>query len=43
MIEGEAGARLPGSRRLALREQAQREGMAVDAKLLGEVRALASH
>jgi (2R)-3-sulfolactate dehydrogenase (NADP+) len=41
MIEGDAGARLPGSRRLALREKAAREGVAVDAELLAEVRALA--
>jgi (2R)-3-sulfolactate dehydrogenase (NADP+) len=40
MIEGD-GARLPGARRLALREKAAREGLAVDAKLLAEVRALA--
>ena len=41
MIEGDGAARLPGSRRLALREKAQRDGVAVDAKLLAEVRALA--
>ena len=41
MIEGDAGARLPGSRRLALRERARREGVAVSAALLAEVRALA--
>jgi (2R)-3-sulfolactate dehydrogenase (NADP+) len=35
------GARLPGSRRLALREKASREGVTVDAKLLAEVKALA--
>jgi len=40
-IEGDGAARLPGSRRLALREKARREGLAVDAKLLEEVRALA--
>jgi (2R)-3-sulfolactate dehydrogenase (NADP+) len=34
------GARLPGSRRLALREKARTEGVSVDAKLLDEVRAL---
>ena len=39
-IAGSSGARLPGSRRLALREKAQREGVAVDAKLLAEVRGL---
>ena len=35
------GARLPGSRRLALREKAQAEGVPVDARLIDEVRALA--
>ena len=40
-IEKGAGTRLPGSRRLALRAKAQAEGVAVDAKLLAEVRALA--
>ena len=40
MIEGD-GARLPGARRIALREKAQREGVTVDSKLLAEVRALA--
>jgi (2R)-3-sulfolactate dehydrogenase (NADP+) len=41
VIEEEAGARLPGSRRLAAREKAARDGVTVDAKLLGEARALA--
>lgn len=41
MIEGDGDARLPGSRRIALRETAAREGLAVDSKLLAEVRALA--
>jgi (2R)-3-sulfolactate dehydrogenase (NADP+) len=41
VIEHEAGARLPGSRRLAAREKAAREGVTVDAKLLSEARALA--
>ncbi|MBX9589891.1 MAG: Ldh family oxidoreductase [Hyphomonadaceae bacterium] len=41
MIEGNGEARLPGARRLALREKARREGVLVDAKLLDEVRALA--
>ena len=41
MIEGDGGARLPGSRRLALREQARREGVSVSATLLAQVRALA--
>jgi (2R)-3-sulfolactate dehydrogenase (NADP+) len=36
------GARLPGTRRIALREKAQAEGVSVDAKLLDEVRALAA-
>jgi LDH2 family malate/lactate/ureidoglycolate dehydrogenase len=40
-IEIDAGARLPGSRRIVLRERAAREGIAVDAKLLAEVHALA--
>ena len=40
-IEADTGVRLPGSRRIALREKAQREGVAVDAALLAEVRALA--
>jgi (2R)-3-sulfolactate dehydrogenase (NADP+) len=41
MIEGNGDARLPGSRRIAQREKAQREGVTVDAKLLAEVHALA--
>lgn len=41
-IEGGAGARLPGSRRLAARAKASVDGLAVDAKLLAEVRALAT-
>lgn len=41
-IAGDGGARLPGSRRHALRERARRDGVAVDAKLLAEVRAMAS-
>jgi len=41
MIEGDGNARLPGSRRIALREMAAREGIAVDAKLLAEVREIA--
>ena len=40
-IEGDGSARLPGARRIALREKAAREGVVVDAKLLAEVRALA--
>jgi (2R)-3-sulfolactate dehydrogenase (NADP+) len=39
-IEGNGDARLPGSRRIALRERAERDGVMVDAKLLEEVRAL---
>ena len=38
-IEADTSARLPGSRRLAAREKAQRQGVAVDASLLAEVRA----
>ena len=41
MIEGDAGARLPGQRRIQLRETAAKHGVDVDAKLLAEVRALA--
>ena len=41
MIEADGDARLPGSRRIALREKAQREGVTVDSKLLADVRALA--
>lgn len=41
MIEGDGDARLPGSRRIGLREKAAREGVTVDSKLLAEVRALA--
>jgi (2R)-3-sulfolactate dehydrogenase (NADP+) len=40
-IAQDTGARLPGSRRLALRAAAERDGIAVDAKLLEDVRALA--
>jgi (2R)-3-sulfolactate dehydrogenase (NADP+) len=40
-IEADGTVRLPGSRRIASREKAQREGVAVDAALLTEVRALA--
>lgn len=42
MIDAD-GARLPGSRRLALRAQAAREGVQVDAALLAEARTLAGH
>jgi (2R)-3-sulfolactate dehydrogenase (NADP+) len=41
VIEHEAGGRLPGSRRLAARAKAARDGVTVDAKLLAEARALA--
>jgi (2R)-3-sulfolactate dehydrogenase (NADP+) len=41
-IEGNGDARLPGSRRIALRDKAQRDGVAVDTKLLTQVRALAA-
>lgn len=40
-IEEDPDARLPGTRRLALRESAARDGLTVDARLLEEVRALA--
>jgi (2R)-3-sulfolactate dehydrogenase (NADP+) len=40
-IESDGAARLPGSRRLALRERARAEGVSVDANLLAAVRALA--
>lgn len=39
-IEADGDARLPGTRRLALREQARRDGLLVDANLLAGVRAL---
>ena len=39
-IEEDPGARLPGTRRLALREAAARDGVTVDAELLDEVRQL---
>ena len=39
-IEQDPGARLPGTRRLALREVAARDGVTVDARLLDEVRQL---
>ncbi len=41
-IEDDDGARLPGSRRLALRTHARASGVSVDAKLLAEVEQLAS-
>ena len=39
-IEAQPGARLPGSRRLALRAKAQRDGLAVGDALLREIEAL---
>jgi (2R)-3-sulfolactate dehydrogenase (NADP+) len=42
MISNDSGARLPGTRRLALRRAAAQSGLAVDGKLLAEVRALAA-
>ncbi len=42
MIETDEGARLPGSRRLALRTQVAASGLMVDAKLLAEVQALSA-
>ena len=42
MIDADASARLPGSRRITLREKAKREGVTVDANLLTQVRALAA-
>jgi (2R)-3-sulfolactate dehydrogenase (NADP+) len=40
MIEAQPGARLPGSRRLATRAKAQRDGLAVSDALLAEIAAL---
>jgi (2R)-3-sulfolactate dehydrogenase (NADP+) len=40
-IEGDGPARLPGSRRIALRRQAAEEGLVLDATLLAQVRAIA--
>src|SRR5262245_65433044 len=40
-IEGDDPARLPGSRRIALRRQAAEEGVVLDATLLAQVRAIA--
>jgi (2R)-3-sulfolactate dehydrogenase (NADP+) len=39
-MAADPGVRLPGSRRLKSREQAQREGLPVDESLLAEIRAL---
>jgi (2R)-3-sulfolactate dehydrogenase (NADP+) len=41
-IEQDAGARVPGTRRRALREQAHRCGVTVEARLCAEVEAIAS-
>ena len=41
MIVADSGARLPGTRRLALRTAAARSGVSVDQKLLADVQALA--
>jgi len=40
-IEEDVGARLPGSRRLALRERASQQGLQIDGALLTDIRALA--
>jgi (2R)-3-sulfolactate dehydrogenase (NADP+) len=40
MIEAQPGARLPGSRRLAARATAQRDGLAVSDALLREIEGL---
>lgn len=40
-ISNEPGARLPGSGRFALREEAERDGVAIDAQTLAQLRALA--
>ena len=40
-IEADGEARLPGSRRIALRQQAARDGISVDAQLLAQVSAIA--
>jgi (2R)-3-sulfolactate dehydrogenase (NADP+) len=40
-IEDQPGARLPGARRIALREKARREGLAVADPLIQDIRALA--
>jgi (2R)-3-sulfolactate dehydrogenase (NADP+) len=39
-IEEQEGARLPGSRRLAMRAKAEREGLTISDSLLAEIRAL---
>ncbi|MGE0767430.1 MAG: Ldh family oxidoreductase [Hyphomicrobiaceae bacterium] len=42
-ISSEPGARLPGARRFAARDEARRMGVAVEAKLLAELRSLAGN
>jgi (2R)-3-sulfolactate dehydrogenase (NADP+) len=39
-IEEQEGARLPGSRRLAMRARAERDGLQVSDALLAEIKAL---
>ena len=39
-IEAQAGARLPGSRRLKAREKAKREGVTISDALMKEIQAL---
>jgi (2R)-3-sulfolactate dehydrogenase (NADP+) len=40
-IEGQPGARLPGARRMVLREQAAREGLSVADRLMQDIRSIA--
>jgi len=42
MIEDEEGARLPGTRRLALREAAEKDGVFVEDKLLAQIEQIAA-
>jgi (2R)-3-sulfolactate dehydrogenase (NADP+) len=42
MIEGQPGARLPGTRRLAAREKAEVEGLSVSDTLVGEIERLSA-
>ena len=42
-VEGQEGARLPGTRRLTARAMADREGLKVAAKLVAEIEALAAN
>lgn len=41
-MAGDGEARMPGTRRIALRERAQRDGVRVDGKLLAQIEALAA-